>query len=103
MNRLAAVATLHGCSDSSLYILNTLYGYSAMEMQEAFVKIREQAKAYLERPAELQVSGGRGGITVEWRAGHGVFGGTCRVADWGGEDWEKDAVGALLMRHPPAP
>jgi len=29
------------------------YGYSAMEVQEAFVKIREQARAYLERPTEL--------------------------------------------------
>jgi transformation/transcription domain-associated protein len=54
VNRLAAIMTLHGCTDSSLTVLNTMYGYSAMEMQEAFVKIREQAKAYLDRPAELQ-------------------------------------------------
>lgn len=43
------------------------------------------------------------GITVEWRAGHGIFGATSKVADWGAEDWEEDAVGALLMPHPPAP
>lgn len=30
-----------------------MYGYSAMEVQEAFVKIREQAKAYLAMPHDL--------------------------------------------------
>ena len=45
----------HRCTDSSLNTLNNMYGYSAMEMQEAFVKIKEQAKAYLVRPMELQV------------------------------------------------
>jgi hypothetical protein len=33
-----------------------MYGYPAMEMNEAFVKIREQSKAYLDRPLELGVS-----------------------------------------------
>ena len=37
------------CTDSALNTLNNMYGYSAMEMQEAFVKIKEQAKAYLGR------------------------------------------------------
>ena len=33
---------------------NTLYGFNAMEVQEAFVKIREQARAHLHAPGELQ-------------------------------------------------
>lgn len=53
VNKLGAIATFHGHTDTCLSILNTMYGFSAMEVQEAFVKIREQARAYLERPAEL--------------------------------------------------
>ncbi|GAX77356.1 hypothetical protein CEUSTIGMA_g4802.t1 [Chlamydomonas eustigma] len=54
VNQLASVATTHGCTDFALSALNNLYGYSSMEMREAFVKIREQAMAYLARPTELQ-------------------------------------------------
>ncbi|KAF5841324.1 hypothetical protein DUNSADRAFT_13399 [Dunaliella salina] len=53
VNKLGAIATAHGHTDTCLNILNTMYGFSAMEVQEAFVKIREQARAYLERPSEL--------------------------------------------------
>ena len=30
-----------------MQIINTMYGFNAMEVQEAFVKVVEQAKAYL--------------------------------------------------------
>jgi transformation/transcription domain-associated protein len=30
-----------------------MYGYNAMEVQEAFVKIKEQARAYLTLPHDL--------------------------------------------------
>ena len=44
VNRLGYVAYKHRCPDVCLSILNNMYGYNAMEVQEAFVKIREQAK-----------------------------------------------------------
>eukprot|EP00798_Chlamydomonas_sp_ICE-L_P011531 gene11531-34243_t len=55
VNKLGALATLHGCTDTCLGILNNLYGYNAMEVQEAFAKIREQARAYLDsrHPSEM--------------------------------------------------
>jgi hypothetical protein len=31
-----------------------MYGYNAMEVQEAFVKIKEQARAYLALPLDLR-------------------------------------------------
>ncbi len=37
-----------------------MYGYNAMEVQEAFVKIKEQAKAYLDMPGEATAGGGQG-------------------------------------------
>lgn len=33
-----------------MFVINHLYGYSAMEVQEAFTKIREQSKCYLQQP-----------------------------------------------------
>ena len=48
VNKLGSVATQHGCPETCLSILQNMYGYNAMEVQEAFVKIREQAKAYLD-------------------------------------------------------
>lgn len=33
VNRLGAVATAHGLPDTCLNILNTMYGYNAMEVQ----------------------------------------------------------------------
>ena len=50
MNRLAAIARKHGCPEVAKYIIATQYGFNAMEVQEAFVKITEQAKASLEQP-----------------------------------------------------
>ncbi len=40
--RLGAVARKHGSYASCVRMTNTLYGFNAMEVQEAFVKIREQ-------------------------------------------------------------
>jgi hypothetical protein len=40
-----------------------MYGYNAMEVQEAFIKIKEQARAYLALPLDLQ-AGGRGGMLL---------------------------------------
>lgn len=50
MNRLAAIARKHGCPEVAKHIIATQYGFNAMEVQEAFVKITEQAKASLEQP-----------------------------------------------------
>ena len=50
MNRLAAVARKHGCPEVAKQIIATQYGFNAMEVQEAFVKITKQAKASLEQP-----------------------------------------------------
>ncbi|GFR40173.1 hypothetical protein Agub_g730, partial [Astrephomene gubernaculifera] len=56
VNRLGSVALKHGLPDTCLQMLNTLYGYNAMEVQEAFIKIKEQAEAYLDLgPADLCV------------------------------------------------
>jgi transformation/transcription domain-associated protein len=35
-------------------VINNMYGYNAMEVQEAFVKIKEQARAYLALPLDLR-------------------------------------------------
>ncbi|KAJ7944171.1 Transformation/transcription domain-associated protein [Quillaja saponaria] len=53
VNRLAHIARKHGLYDVCVSILEKMYGHSTMEVQEAFVKIREQAKAYLEMKGEL--------------------------------------------------
>ena len=50
MNRLAAIARKHSCPEVAKHIIATQYGFNAMEVQEAFVKITEQAKASLEQP-----------------------------------------------------
>ena len=34
--------TRHGCPELCIHVVNNMYGYNAMEVQEAFVKIREQ-------------------------------------------------------------
>lgn len=44
MNRLGAVARRHGYGEACLRIINSLYGFNAMEVQEAFIKIREQVR-----------------------------------------------------------
>jgi transformation/transcription domain-associated protein len=53
VNRLAAIARKHDCPEVCKHIIATQYGFNAMEVQEAFVKIREQAQAYLEQPDQL--------------------------------------------------
>ncbi|KAG8079526.1 hypothetical protein GUJ93_ZPchr0007g3092 [Zizania palustris] len=56
VNKLAHIARKHGLPDVCVTILDKMYGHATMEVQEAFVKICEQAKAYLEMKGEL-VSG----------------------------------------------
>ncbi|XP_074308594.1 transcription-associated protein 1-like isoform X2 [Silene latifolia] len=53
VNRLAHITRKQGLHDVCVTILEKMYGHSTMEVQEAFVKIREQAKAYLEMKGEL--------------------------------------------------
>ncbi|CAL2274022.1 unnamed protein product [Prunus armeniaca] len=53
VNKLARVGRKQGLYDVCVIILEKMYGHSTMEVQEAFVKIREQAKAYLEMKGEL--------------------------------------------------
>ncbi|KAL8472429.1 hypothetical protein ACS0TY_029584 [Phlomoides rotata] len=53
VNKLAHISRKHGLHDVCVSILEKMYGHSTMEVQEAFVKIREQAKAYLEMKGEL--------------------------------------------------
>lgn len=53
VNKLAHIARKQGLYDVCVTILEKMYGHSTMEVQEAFVKIREQAKAYLEMKGEL--------------------------------------------------
>ncbi|XP_076887806.1 uncharacterized protein LOC143538050 [Bidens hawaiensis] len=53
VNKLAHIARKQGLNDVCVSVLDKMYGHSTMEVQEAFVKIREQAKAYLEMKGEL--------------------------------------------------
>ncbi|XP_038988658.1 transformation/transcription domain-associated protein-like isoform X2 [Phoenix dactylifera] len=53
VNKLAHIARKQGLYDVCVMILDKMYGHSTMEVQEAFVKIKEQAKAYLEMKGEL--------------------------------------------------
>ncbi|XP_044463478.1 transformation/transcription domain-associated protein-like isoform X2 [Mangifera indica] len=53
VNKLARIARKQGLYDVCVTILEKMYGHATMEVQEAFVKIREQAKAYLEMKGEL--------------------------------------------------
>ncbi|RID59278.1 hypothetical protein BRARA_F02519 [Brassica rapa] len=52
VNKLARIARKQELYDVCVQILEKMYGHSTMEVQEAFVKIREQAKAYLEMKGE---------------------------------------------------
>ena len=53
INKLASIARKQNLHSLSLDVLKTLYGYYQMEVQEAFVKIREQVLACLNIPGEL--------------------------------------------------
>ncbi|KAI8537003.1 hypothetical protein RHMOL_Rhmol10G0301200 [Rhododendron molle] len=57
VNKLAHIARKQGLNDVCVSILEKMYGHSTMEVQEAFVKIREQAKAYLEMKGGELTSG----------------------------------------------
>ena len=52
VNRLAHVMRLHHLPEACMHAINTLYGFNAMEVQEAFVKVQEQGKSYLLQPHE---------------------------------------------------
>ena len=52
VNRLGHVARLHHLPEACIRIINTLYGFNAMEVQEAFIKVQEQAKAYMQKPSQ---------------------------------------------------
>ncbi|KAJ4791719.1 Transformation/transcription domain-associated protein [Rhynchospora pubera] len=53
VNKLAHIARKQGLQEVCVRILDEMYGHSTMEVQEAFVKIKEQAKAFLEMKGEL--------------------------------------------------
>lgn len=53
VNKLAYVARKQGLHEVCVTVLTKMYGYLTMEVQEAFVKIREQVKAHLEMKGEL--------------------------------------------------
>ena len=40
VNKLGHVAHKQGCPEVAIGIINNMYGYAAMEVQEAFVKIK---------------------------------------------------------------
>ncbi|KAI7825787.1 hypothetical protein BX661DRAFT_199084 [Kickxella alabastrina] len=54
INRFAHVARLHGLVDVCIGSLTRIYTLPNIEIQEAFLKLREQAKCYYHRPHELQ-------------------------------------------------
>ena len=53
INRFAHVARKNSMFDVSLSFLNKIYTLPNIEIQDAFLKLREQAKCYMENPAEL--------------------------------------------------
>lgn len=59
MCRLRCFPNRHGLPEVCITVINNMYGYNAMEVQEAFIKIKEQARAYLALPLDLQ-AGGKG-------------------------------------------
>ncbi|KAJ1949787.1 transcription-associated protein 1, partial [Linderina macrospora] len=54
INRFAHVARLHGLIDVCISSLTRIYTLPNIEIQEAFLKLREQAKCYYDREEELQ-------------------------------------------------
>lgn len=54
INRFAHVARKHGMLDVCLAQLNIIYNLPNIEIQEAFLKLREQAKCYYKNPNEYQ-------------------------------------------------
>ena len=54
-SRLSSIARKHKSLMTAKTIINALYGYNAMEVQEAFIKIKEQARCSMADP-ELKVA-----------------------------------------------
>ncbi|KAI9139518.1 hypothetical protein BKA69DRAFT_1040037 [Paraphysoderma sedebokerense] len=52
INRFAHVARVHSLTDVCINYLPKIYTLPNIEIQEAFLKLREQAKCYLDNPAE---------------------------------------------------
>ncbi|KAK3258235.1 hypothetical protein CYMTET_32712, partial [Cymbomonas tetramitiformis] len=52
VNQLGSVARRQGLPETCISVLTRMYGFSQIEVQEAFAKVREQAKAYLAMEGE---------------------------------------------------
>ncbi|KAI9726073.1 MAG: hypothetical protein M1828_002081 [Chrysothrix sp. TS-e1954] len=55
INKFAHVARKHHLPEVCINYLSTIYTLPNIEIQEAFLKLREQAKCHYQNPAELQV------------------------------------------------
>lgn len=55
INKLANIARKHGLLDVCIEVVNSMYKYSYMDICEAFMKIVEQAKAFLLMPDSLVI------------------------------------------------
>ena len=72
VNRLGCIARLHHQPEACVQIINTLYGFNAMEVQEAFVKVsrcaaggaRVPRRELKSRPAGGQGSGNQCGRLI---------------------------------------
>lgn len=53
VNKFATVARKQGLGAIGMDIIHKMYGYESMDIQEAFMKIKVQAKAYLDSTTEL--------------------------------------------------
>jgi transformation/transcription domain-associated protein len=53
INRFAHVARKNNMTDVCLSFLNRIYTLPNIEIQDAFLKLREQAKCYMDTPADL--------------------------------------------------
>lgn len=53
INRFAHIARKNHMTDVCLSFLNRIYTLPNIEIQDAFLKLREQAKCYMDNPAEL--------------------------------------------------
>eukprot|EP00884_Botryococcus_braunii_P021980 jgi/Botrbrau1/8466/Bobra.0237s0083.1 len=54
VNRLGKVALRLGCPDTCIHLIQTMYGYNAMELIEAYSKTRLIAKAYLAKAPDKE-------------------------------------------------
>lgn len=50
VNTLARIARKHGLPQLANDVINKMYGYPTMEVSEAFTKIQEQCRAFVEAP-----------------------------------------------------